>query len=123
MNRWRRGRESEAGFTLIELLVIVVIIGVLAAVVLFAVTGLGDRGKTTAEEADRKTLVKAEEAHFATTASAGKYATEANLVPLFLAQQSTLHDICLSPNKKAYKIVVQVPPPGNSCAGVSVPNP
>lgn len=114
---------ADEGFTLIELLIVIVILGVLAGVVVLAVTGLGATSKTSAEAADRASLVKAQEAHFAVTAAAGKYSPEPDLVPLFLAAQSTMHDVCLSPDKKAYRIVVQVPPPGDSCAGVSVPNP
>ena len=116
-------RRSENGFTLVELLVVLVVLGVLAGVVVMAASGLGSQTATTASAADLKTLTEAEEAHLATSAAGGKYATEDALVLKFLAAQSTMHDICLSPNKKAYRIVVQVPPPGDSCAGVSVPNP
>ncbi|MDT7725578.1 MAG: hypothetical protein QOI21_2154 [Actinomycetota bacterium] len=48
MLRKRRGpREDDAGFTLIERLIVVVILGALAAVLVFAVNGLSDRGKVS----------------------------------------------------------------------------
>jgi prepilin-type N-terminal cleavage/methylation domain-containing protein len=113
---------DEAGFTLIELLVVIVILGILAAVVVIGVSGITDKGQTSAEKADRSTLAHAEESYLARVAGPQKYATESELVPGFMSEPSTLHDICLSPNHKAYKIVTQVVA-GNSCAGVSVPNP
>ena len=38
----------EQGFTLIELLVVIAILGILAAVVVFSVNGITDRGKKSA---------------------------------------------------------------------------
>ncbi|MGH9269468.1 MAG: type II secretion system protein, partial [Acidimicrobiales bacterium] len=49
-------RAGESGFTLIELLVVIVILGILAAVVVFAVGGTGDKGRTAAEKIDVRTL-------------------------------------------------------------------
>jgi general secretion pathway protein G len=86
-----RNRE-EGGFTLIELLVVIVIIGILAAVVVFAVGGIQDKGQDSADKADKRTLQTAEEAYFAENDA---YATEAQLVPGYIAEQSTTHDICL----------------------------
>jgi len=57
-------RRSEKGFTLIELLVVIVILGILAAVVVFAVGGLQDKGSKSACQTDTKTLRTAEEAYF-----------------------------------------------------------
>lgn len=61
--RKRLGREE--GFTLIELLVVIVILAVLAAVVVFAVNGISDRGQQSACETDRETIQHAEEAYSA----------------------------------------------------------
>jgi general secretion pathway protein G len=118
----RRLDIADAGFTLIELLVVIIILGILSAIVVLGVSGITDKGQTSAEKSDRSTIVHAEEAYLARLAGPQKYATEAELVPGFMSEASTLHDICLSPNHKAYKIVTQVVS-GNSCDGVSVPNP
>ncbi|MGW5532330.1 type II secretion system protein, partial [Streptomyces xanthochromogenes] len=42
-----RARRQD-GFTLIELLVVIVILGVLAAIVVFSVRGIGDKGHKSA---------------------------------------------------------------------------
>lgn len=53
--------RSQDGFTLIELLVVIVILGVLAAIVVFSVKGIGDKGHKSAVAADAATLRTAEE--------------------------------------------------------------
>ena len=118
-------KRGESGFTLIELLVVIVILGILAAVVVFAVGGITDKGQTSADKADYQTIAHAEESYLAVNTTNGKYGTEAQLVGKFMHTASTLHDICLSPNRKAYEIVPQPPntPDGTGCEDVSVPNP
>ncbi|MFD8912671.1 prepilin-type N-terminal cleavage/methylation domain-containing protein [Streptomyces sp. NPDC059575] len=59
-----RARRQD-GFTLIELLVVIVILGVLAAIVVFSVRGIGDKGRKNAVAADAATLRTAEEAYCA----------------------------------------------------------
>ena len=58
-------KKNDEGFTLIELLIVIVILGILAAIVVFAVRGVTDRGNESACEADRQTLEVAVEAYFA----------------------------------------------------------
>ena len=55
--------KGQKGFTLIELLVVIVILGILAAVVVFSVGGITDRGKKSACDATKKTLRTASEAY------------------------------------------------------------
>jgi general secretion pathway protein G len=58
-------KQRDEGFTLIELLIVIVILGILAAVVVFAVGGITDRGNDSACAADKKTLEVAVEAYYA----------------------------------------------------------
>jgi len=54
--------KREEGFTLIELLIVIIILGILATVVIFAVGGIQDRGKTNACKTERKNVETALEA-------------------------------------------------------------
>ena len=62
---WNDKGLAAKGFTLIELLVVIVILGILAAVVVFAVSGITDKGTKSACKTERRTLVTAAEAYFA----------------------------------------------------------
>jgi general secretion pathway protein G len=63
--RIRAIRQSDSGFTLIELLIVIVILGVLAGVVVFAVNGISDRGLVSACKSDKKIVEVAAEAAYA----------------------------------------------------------
>jgi prepilin-type N-terminal cleavage/methylation domain-containing protein len=63
--RLRQVRESDGGFTLIELLLVIIILGVLAAVVVFSVAGISDRGNASACKATRANVSAAAESFFA----------------------------------------------------------
>ena len=82
----RSARRDENGFTLIELLMVIVILGVLSGIVVFAVGGITDKGQTSACKADLATVATAEEAYYAQHAG---YATLAQLVPDFLHSAPT----------------------------------
>ncbi|MCW2602246.1 MAG: hypothetical protein JWN61_381 [Pseudonocardiales bacterium] len=80
-----KARKEEGGFTLIELLIVIVILGILAAIVVFAVGGITNRGQSAACGSDKKNVEVAAEAYYAQT---GSYPTTAGvtaaLVPGFL---------------------------------------
>ncbi|TDU91683.1 prepilin-type N-terminal cleavage/methylation domain-containing protein [Kribbella voronezhensis] len=61
----RARKRSESGFTLIELLIVIVILGVLSGIVVFAVSGIQDRGNAAACKTDKKTVQVAVEAYYA----------------------------------------------------------
>jgi general secretion pathway protein G len=56
---------QDKGFTLVELLIVIVILGILATVTVFAVTGITNKGKQSACNSDAKTIQTAEEAYSA----------------------------------------------------------
>jgi len=88
----QQGRDS--GFTLIELLIVIVILGVLATVVVFAVGGITDQASVSAGAADETTLAVAQEAHMA---QFGSYSDEPGLVAAgLLRDESELFDITLT---------------------------
>jgi prepilin-type N-terminal cleavage/methylation domain-containing protein len=69
--RIRKARQDQSGFTLIELLIVIVILGILAAIVVFAVNGIQNRGTAAACKADVETVTVAAEAY---DAQNGQYA-------------------------------------------------
>ena len=69
--------RSDEGFTLIELLIVIVILGVLAGIVVFAVGGINDTSKISACKSDVKTVETAAEAYYAGT-SPHAYAADIN---------------------------------------------
>jgi general secretion pathway protein G len=56
LQRIRMARENEGGFTLIELLIVIIILGILAAIVLFGLGTFRSDSKTSACKADRRNL-------------------------------------------------------------------
>ncbi len=59
----RRGEVVESGFTLIELLVVIVVLGILAATVVFALTGVTGQSAVAACNSDAKTFDVAVQAY------------------------------------------------------------
>jgi len=92
---------EDGGFTLVELLVVIVVLGVLAAVTVFAVRGITDRGEENACAAESAILIKAEEVHRALN---GSYADEATLVSSgAITSESAMFDVTVSGD--SYQVV------------------
>jgi prepilin-type N-terminal cleavage/methylation domain-containing protein len=91
-------QKQDKGFTLVELLIVIVILGILATVTVFAVRGITDQGKTSACEADQKTMETAVEAYFAQNGSSTITApAETTLVTAgFLRSESAKFDVSSS---------------------------
>ena len=92
LQRIREVKKNQAGFTLIELLIVIVILGVLAAIVVFAVSAFNNNGKAAACKADFKNVEIADEAYFAKATpqayalTFGTAAAPGNLVPTYLKE-------------------------------------
>ena len=60
----RRRRPGESGFTLIELLVVVAVLAILAAIVIFNVVGVANKGRTAACKTDEQTIQTAVDSYY-----------------------------------------------------------
>ena len=67
MERRQSGGSSESGFTLIELLIVIVVLGILAAIVVFSLTGVSGQSKQAACTTDAKSVEVAADAYQAAT--------------------------------------------------------
>jgi prepilin-type N-terminal cleavage/methylation domain-containing protein len=103
-NHRRNKSEGEDGFTLIELLLVIIILGILAAVVVFSVRGVSDRGQSSACKTSRQTTLAALESFYAKN---GVY-------PATLAALKTDGFVADLPNLAADSLSVNGPQKGNT---------
>lgn len=109
----QRARGADAGFTLVELLIVIVILGILAAVVVIAVSGISDRGQTKACDTDQRALEAAQEASFAKD---GFYRGETKLRnDGFLRNESTYYDFSAPSASATGASYTIVPASGSAC--------
>ena len=80
----RQGEESsEGGFTLIELLIVIIVLGILAAIVIFSLTGVTGQSQVAACNTDAKSVEVAVQAY--ETQNSGAVPTlMSQLVPTYL---------------------------------------
>jgi general secretion pathway protein G len=90
---WSDKNTAQKGFTLVELLVVITVLGILAAVVVFSVSGITDKGQTSACKTDSSEVRTAVAAYQAKN-NATDQPTMAQLVTGgFLQQASTEYSI------------------------------
>jgi general secretion pathway protein G len=82
--RLRANRRSDSGFTLTELLIVIVILGVLTGIVVFAVNAFSDEGDVAACRSDERTVQTAVESYRAQSATFVYPATLAALRPDYI---------------------------------------
>jgi len=75
----------EKGFTLVELLIVIVILGILAGIVVFAVGNLTSGAKTNACSTEKNTIITADEAY---KAQNGSYTDTTGLVAASLLKST-----------------------------------
>lgn len=109
-DRVRKMRKDD-GFTLVELLIVIVILGILAAVVVVAVSGINDRGQASACQTDAQSIRTAQEAYWS---QKGSYADgQPTLVEEgFLSSESTLHETGSPDGGSTFTVT----PLGSTCA-------
>ena len=110
--------KQDKGFTLVELLIVIVILGILATVTVFAVTGITNKGKTSACQSDAKTIQTAEEAY---SANNGVYTdVQANLVSAgLLHAASTKFTVALTGGSGSVASYTVDGVSGGDCAGMT----
>ena len=74
--------KNDKGFTLVELLIVIVILGILAAVTVFAVRGITTKSQTNSCAVEKRAIETATEAYFVDTGADA--ATMAVLVGTYL---------------------------------------
>jgi prepilin-type N-terminal cleavage/methylation domain-containing protein len=73
----RPSEQRDRGFTLVEMLIVIVVLGVLATITVFAIRGITGQSNETACATELNNLVTAEEVHFTIS---GGYGDEASLL-------------------------------------------
>ena len=116
--RIANAKKDEGGFTLIEMLVVIVILGILAAVVMFGVGALNNESEETACQAEYRTLVLAEEAFYANDdAPPRNYTDGAGLLAAGLIDDLPTGFTVAAPGGSTYTIT---PVAGGDCVGVDL---
>jgi prepilin-type N-terminal cleavage/methylation domain-containing protein len=89
--------KQDKGFTLVELLIVIVILGILATVTVFAVRGITQNAQDNACDVEQRTIETAIEAYYADTgnppadsATAAPYGGWAVLTPTYVKEDAAV---------------------------------
>ena len=101
-------KNQDKGFTLVELLIVIVILGILATVTVFAVRGITDQGEQNACAVERRSVETAIEAFYAANdqTDAGE---EADLVPAYIKEAPTYVTLTYTADGSAAPVVSACP--------------
>jgi prepilin-type N-terminal cleavage/methylation domain-containing protein len=78
--------KQDKGFTLVELLIVIVILGILATVTVFAVRGITERSQDNACDVEQRALATAVEAFYVDSGTQTYPASLAALAPTFVKE-------------------------------------
>ena len=76
-------KNNDKGFTLVELLIVIVILGILATVTVFAVRGITSKGEQNACKVEKRTVETAIESYYAQNSQTDA-SVIGDLVPTYL---------------------------------------
>ena len=113
--RHRMHEDKDEGFTLIELLIVIVVLGILAAIVVFALSNQTSNSVSSACKADAKAVEIAQEAYRADKGATGPSVFAANIGLLTGGAPSYLRTLPSAAHYQIYTNVtgqVWVYPPG-----------
>jgi prepilin-type N-terminal cleavage/methylation domain-containing protein len=83
-------KKQDKGFTLVELLIVIVILGILASVTVFAVRNITDKGQENSCKVEKRAIETAIEAYY--VANSSNPTGLADLVPNYLKDNPNLKD-------------------------------
>jgi len=106
INRLKRRMQEDEGFTLIELLIVIVVLGILAAIVVFALSNQTSNSIAASCKADAKAVEIAQEAYRANGAAPNTFA--ASLAALTVPDAKGNVYLRSAPKTDHYQIITDI---------------